>query len=171
MLARRRLFEGLAMLVLALCAQNALAFLDPPYITPANPTVGDSIFLNIYGGKCDVADDGVVWPPPVTQEGNAIKILLTGIHSDDPEWCYFGVGTEIFPIGHFPPGSYTLDVERRYMTVFATWTQETLGIIPFTVAGVPSQPAEAPALGITGLGTLILGLIAATMHRLRERLA
>jgi hypothetical protein len=173
MLARRHLFKDFAILVLAFCAQPAWAFLDPPNIMPASPVVGDFISVNIYGGECDVADDGVTWPPPVTREGNAIKILLTGIHEGDPEWCYFGHGgIQTFPIGNLGPGPYTLDVERRYITVFGTWIQETLGVISFTVANAPSQqPADAPAIGMMGLGALVLGLIAATMHRLRERLA
>jgi hypothetical protein len=148
------------MLVLAFSAQRAWAFLDPPYITPANPTAGDSISVSIYGGECDVADDGVVWPPPVTQEGNAIEILLSGIHEGDPEWCYFGIGTVSYSIGSYSSGTYTLDVERRYMTVFGTWTQETLGVIPFTVAGAPPKaPIEAPASSNTSLAALLAALI------------
>jgi hypothetical protein len=71
----------------------------------------------------------------------------------------------------YPPGSYTLRVNWRYST-FGGWVTETLGIIPFIVANAQSQqPAEAPALGMTGLGALVLALIAATMPQLRERLA
>jgi hypothetical protein len=158
------------MLALALCAQSAWAFLDPPYITPANPMVGDLVSVNIYGGECDFVDGGVVWPPPVTQEGNEITILLRGGHEQDPEFCYFGIGTQTFPVGVYSPGAYTLRVNSRYST-FDGWVTETLGVIPFAVAGIPQEPAEAPTLSLTGLSVLVLGLIAATMHRLRERLA
>ena len=49
--------------------------------------------MKIYGGECDVADDGVVSPPAATQQGNAITILLNGIsHEGDPQFCYFGIG-------------------------------------------------------------------------------
>ena len=168
---RRRAFEGLAMLVLAFSTQRAWAFLDPPYITPVNPTAGDSISVNIYGGECDFADGGVVWPPPVTEQGSELTILLTGGHEEDSEFCCFGVGTFTAPIGIYPPGSYTLRVNWRYST-FGGWVTETLGIIPFIVSNAQSQqPAEAPALGMTGLGALVLALIAATMPQLRERLA
>jgi len=47
-------------LLLALFAAPAWAFLDPPYITPANPTVGDLISVNVYGGECDLLDYGSV---------------------------------------------------------------------------------------------------------------
>jgi hypothetical protein len=157
-------------LAFALCAQRASAFLDPPYLTPASPTAGELVSVNIYGGECDIADDGVVWPPPVTRQGSAITILLMGIHEGDPEFCYFGVGTETNPIGKFPPGNYTLDVERRYGTVFGEWAQETLGIIPFTVSAVPQQQAiETPTLGDVGLTVLLFTLIGAARRVLHKR--
>jgi hypothetical protein len=170
MRSRRR--RGLLAFVLALCTQPAWAFLDPPYLTPANPVAGELVSVNIYGGECDVADTGVIWPAPVTQQGNAVTILLTGIHEGDPEFCYFGIGTNTKSVGRFPPGSYTLDVERRYGTPFGTWAQETLGIIPFTVSAVPQQhPAEAPALSRAGLIALLLALTGAALCVLRKRLA
>jgi hypothetical protein len=169
---RMHRLSGPLVLVLALCAQPASAFLDPPYLTPANPIAGELVSVNIYGGECDVADTGVIWPAPVTQQGNAITILLTGIHEGDPEFCYFSVGTETKPVGRFPPGNYTLDVERRYGTVFSEWAQETLGIIPFTVSAVPQQqPIEAPTLSRAGLTVLLAALIGAVLLNLRKRLA
>jgi hypothetical protein len=164
--------EGLLAFALALCAQPAWAFLDPPYLTPTNPVAGELVSVNIYGGECDIADDGVVWPPPVTQQGNAITILLTGIHESDPEFCYFSLATETKPVGRFPPGNYTLDVERRYGTVFGEWTQETLGVIPFTVSAVPQQQLiETPMLSRAGLTVLLVALIGAVLRNLRKRLA
>jgi hypothetical protein len=162
--------KSLLVLALALCTQRASAFLDPPYITPANPTAGELVSVNIYGGECDLVDDGLVWPPPVTQNGNEITILFTGIHEGDPEWCYYHVGTSTFPVGTFSPGSYVLDVERRYGTVFGEWAQETLGIIPFTVSGA-QQPIEAPTLNLVGFASLLLALITATLRNLRKHLA
>jgi hypothetical protein len=157
---------------LAMCAGRASAFLDPPYITPAKPMAGEVISVNIYGGECDLLDYGIVWPPPITQQGHSITILFSGIHEDDPEWCYYSVGTATVPVGAYPPGSYTLDVERRYMSFSGPWVQETLGIIPFTVSTAPSQqPIEAPTLSIAGLGVLGLTLLAAMLRDLRKRLA
>jgi hypothetical protein len=62
--------SGLSFLLRATAAP---AFLDPPYITPASPTAGDLISVNIYGGECDLVDMGIVLPP-ITQQGNAITI-------------------------------------------------------------------------------------------------
>ena len=168
----RHCLRSLLAVALALCAQRASAFLDPPYLTPANPVAGELVSVNIYGGECDLVDMGINWPPPVTQQGNEITILFTGIHEGDPEFCYYGVGTATYPVGTFPPGSYTLDVERRYGTPFGTWAQETLGIIPFTVSVAPQQqPVAAPALTSAGVIALLLALIGAALRNLRKRLA
>jgi hypothetical protein len=166
---RRRAFEGLAMLVLAFSTQRAWAFLDPPYITPVNPTAGDSISVNIYGGECDFADGGVVWPPPVTEQGSELTILLTGGHEEDPEFCYFGVGTFTAPIGIYPPGAYILRVNWRYST-FSGWVTETLGVIPFTIAGVPPKPpVEAPASSNASLALLLAALTGMAWFGLGQR--
>ena len=156
--------------LLALFAAPAWAFLDPPYVTPAHPAAGDAISVSIYGGECDLVDMGINWPPPVTLQGNTITILFTGIHEDDLEWCYFSVGTATYPVGAYPAGSYTLDVERRYMSSTGPWIQETLGVIPFTVTGgaLPPAPVSAPTLGIAGLSTLLLTLAGFAVQTLRK---
>jgi hypothetical protein len=61
-------------------------------------------------------------------------------------------------------------VERRYGT-FNGWVTETLGVIPFTVRGASQQPIEMPMFSIAGLSVLLLGLIAISLLRLRERLS
>jgi hypothetical protein len=167
---RVRRLSGLFLLTLSGGVSPAWAFLDPPYVTPANPVAGDLISVDIYGGECDLLDYGIVWPPPVTRQGNAITILFTGVHEGDPEWCYYSVGTATAPVGRYPAGSYTLDVERRYGTPSGTWAQETLGIVPFTVAGAPpAQPISTPTLSTTGLAGLLLVMIIAGARALRQR--
>jgi hypothetical protein len=147
-------------LLLALFAPHAWAFLDPPYIVPTHPSVGDAISVSIYGGECDLVDLGIEWPPPVTQQGNEITIHFTGHHETNPELCYFGIGTATYPVGTYPAGSYTLHVERRYMSFTGPWMQETLGVVPFTVTGgvPPPAPVSAPTLSIPGLSLLLLAL-------------
>lgn len=160
----------LLLVVLVTFAQPARAFLDPPYITPVHPTAGEAILVNIYGGECDLADSGPVWPPPVTQEGNELTIHLTGSHHTDPEWCYFSIGTETYPVGVYPAGAYVLNVERRYMSASGVWIYETLGIVPFTVtAGTPPFPTvAAPSLNLGGLSVLLLLLASIAACRLRR---
>lgn len=162
--------KGLLVFGLALWGQHAFAFIGPPYITPANPMAGDTISVNVYRGECDVLNIGIV-PPIIEQHGSNITALFTGIHEGDPEWCFYSIGTETVPIGSYPPGSYTLNVERRYGNPFGSWTQETLGIIPFTVSGAPpQQPIEAPTLSMAGFGGLLLTLIAVALLALRRKI-
>ena len=155
-------------LLLTLFAGPAWAFLDPPYITPVHPAAGDAISVSIYGGQCDLVHDGVEWPPPVTQEGSEITILFRGIHETNPELGYFGIGTATYPVGTYLAGSYTLHVERRYMSFTGPWIHETLGVIPFTVTGGAPAPVSAPTLGIAGLSTLLLTLAGFAVQTLRK---
>ena len=154
-------FKGLLALALALCAQPASAFSIRRTSRRRIQPLVDAVSVNVYGGECDVLNIGIV-PPVAEQHGREITILFTGIHEGDPEWCYFSLATESFPVGTYPPGSYTLQVDRRYSTVFGTWVRETLGIIPFTVTGAPSaQPIAAPTLSTAGLAGLLLMVIGA----------
>ena len=164
-----RLAVSFLVLSLTAWAMPAWAFLDPPYITPADPAADDLISVSIYGGECDVVDDGITWPPPVTRQGSEITIHFTGIHEEDPEFCYYGIGTATYSVGTYPLGSYTLHVERRYGT-FNGWVTETLGVIPFTVTGTPpAQPIPTPTLSVTGLESLLLMLVGAASIGLRHR--
>lgn len=164
----------LLVLLLTTFAQPASAFLGPPYLTPAQPTAADAVLVNVYSDQCDMVDVGIPWPPPVTRQGNGITILFTGVHEEDPEFCYFGVGTSSYPVGTFPPGSYALDVERRYVSFSGSWVQETLGILPFTVTGVtspPPAPVSTPTLGIPGLSILLFALASLAAWCLHSRRA
>lgn len=40
-------------LLLALPSTSVRAFWDPPYLTPAHPTAGDELSVNIHLGVCD----------------------------------------------------------------------------------------------------------------------
>lgn len=165
-----RHLTSLLVLALASCVQRASA-LDPPYITPANPVAGEPISVVVRGDRCDLIEDGVVWPPPVTQQGSVITILFNGAREGDPEFCYFSTDAIAYPVGSYPAGSYTLRVNWRYGT-FSGWLIETLGVIPFTVSAAPSQqPMEAPTLSVAGLGVLALVLLVAMLRDLRARLA
>lgn len=163
-------FVYLLVFALTPCAQRALA-LDPPYITPANPVVGEPISVVVRGDACDLIEDGVVWPPPVTQQGSVITILFNGIREGDPEFCYYSSDARAYPVGVYAAGSYTLQVNWRYGT-FSGWVIDTLGVIPFTVSATPAQqPIEAPTLSIGGLGVLALTLLVPMLRELRRRLA
>ena len=160
--------HALLMMILALLAQPAKAFFDPPYITPAQPAAGLPVSLNIYGGVCD-AIVGLPGYPQITQQGNSIRILFFGIHYGDPEFCNLGTGTATAPIGSYPPGAYTLQVDFRYIGAGGSFVVDTLGIVPFTVTGTAAAPTAVPVLDIAGAIILVTTLACCALRRLRSK--
>ena len=160
----RRLAIQLVLTLVASFTQPAHAFFDPPWITPAHPTVGETVSINIRGGVCDAifGEDGY---PQITQEGNAIRMRWYGQHWPEGSGvllCSFPIGTLVAPLGAYPAGSYTLTVELAYLDFFGVPSIYTIGVVPFTVAGTPT-PVAAPvpaidAAGGTALLLLMLGL-------------
>ena len=159
----------LALLLALLCAltsQPAQAFIDPPYITPTAPVAGEMISVNIRYGVCDLIFDIF----ERTQDGNAIRIVLSGVHYDDPFMCNLGDGvTGVYPVAAYPPGSYTLQVDFFYYSTTGIPETVTLGIVPFTVAAAPVAAVPAPVNGHIALGFLMFVLLALSTRRLRTR--
>lgn len=156
-------------LPLLLLADAAAAFLDPPYLTPEHPMAGDTVSVSIYGGVCD-AIVGIPGYPRISQEGSHIRIVLWSVSYHDSGLCNIPIGTMTYPIGAYPAGSYTLQVDRDYFDGAGDPRTESLGAIPFTVArngGVP-QPVAAPALDACGLALLLLGLIGIVSWELKH---
>ena len=150
--------------------QTAHAFIDPPWITPAQPRAGETVSVNIRMGGCDVTAERPGYPQ-ITQAGNAIRILEYGHHWDDAELCIWGVGTSIDPIGAFSPGDYTLTVDFIYYNYPDGYATITLGVIPFTVTGAPPAvpvPASHP-LGLFALSFLMSGLATWALRMRRRR--
>jgi hypothetical protein len=145
---------------LFLFANTAAAFLDPPYLTPEHPTAGDTVSVNIHGGVCDAIGS---WPgyQAISQNGIQIRIVLWSITYHDSGLCNLPIGTATIPVGVYPAGSYTLQVNRDYLGFGGDTLTESLGVIPFSVAGNGSlpEPVAAPALDACGLTLLLLGLI------------
>lgn len=127
----------IGLVFLTCLSSDATAFFDPPYIVPASPTVGQQVFVEIHGGYCDTII-GSPGYPQITREGNSIRMLFFSAHEDLIEWCIYGEGTASEPVGSFPAGSYTLQVDRNYQTFFGDVT-ETLGVVPFTGRGPRQQ--------------------------------
>src|SRR5690606_18346280 len=106
--------DSAVLVLVTFFAQAAHAFIDPPWISPANPLAGEAVSVNIRLGICDafVGRDGF---PQVSLEGNHIHVVEYGDHYEDgDEPCIFGVGTATHAIGAHPPGDYTLTVDMVY---------------------------------------------------------
>jgi hypothetical protein len=146
------------LLLVFLALRPAHAFVDPPWITPENPQAGETVYVNLHYGVCDAI---IVYPipPQITQSGSAVRILFWSSHNTDPILCNVPIGTGATAIGSFPPGSYTLQVDRWYQDELGEGTiTETLGVLPFTVEG-GAAPTPLPALGLPLL--VVLGALVA----------
>ena len=155
-------------LLLMLFAHTAHAFFDPPYITPVAPVAGGAVSVNIRAGVCDAlgADPGY---PQITQNGNAIRILLTGVHTDNSDFCIYPIGTATYQVGAYPAGSYTLQVDFLYDAFPFGPTVITLGVVPFTVAGAPASAVPAPTNSPLALLALFLVVASVALWVLRGR--
>jgi len=153
--------------VFTLAAPKAHAFFDPPWITPAVPRAGEVVSVNIRGGECD----GIIFQqgyPQITQVGNSIRIVEYGIHVDTVDFCIYPIGILTEPVGPFPPGDYTLTVDFTYDGYPFGLTTITLGVIPFTVAGV-TPAAPVPASNASGRLALLILVAGGALLALRRR--
>ena len=101
-------------------------------------------------------------------EGQHILFSVRGIHEDDVGWCIHGEGTYTDPIGSYPPGTYVLTVEMRYIDFFAQPQVLTIGTISFTVQGSAPSLMPVPATGsiaVIVLLVLIAGMAARSIRR------
>lgn len=157
-----------ALLLLCFFAlRPAQAFVDPPWITPENPQAGEEVFVHLRYGICDAIGIAPI-APEITQVGNSVRILFWSTHDTDPILCNVPIETGSAPIGTFPPGAYTLQVDRWYQNGLAGGTvTETLGVLPFTVEGGIAQPTAVPALGWPLL--IVLAVLVAVLVRSQLR--
>lgn len=148
--------KNLAVIALVAFAPSAHAFIDPPYITPQHPTAGEEIFINIRAGVCD-GIGSISGYPQVIRSGNDIRIVLWSDSFTDPILCNFPVGTSTYSIGEYGPGVYSLQVDRQYFGTFGETLSETLGVIPFAIAGGGTQPVALPTSNTVSL--IVLGFV------------
>jgi hypothetical protein len=162
----RRIAPALAV-VFALAASDAQAFFDPPWIAPAVPRAGEPVSVNIRGGICDGIFSRPGYPQ-ITRNGNAIRLLEYGHHWETTDLCVYDIGTLVEPIGAFESGEYTLAVDFIYDNYPFGYETVTLGVIPFTVAGI-TPAASIPALSPLCKLMLLMLLPCAALLALRRR--
>lgn len=96
-----------------------------------------------------------------------VEELYRAVSYNSPELCFWPVGTATVPVGVYPVGAYTLQVDRIYSDVGGNTIVETLGLRPITVAGAAAPVLPVPALHWAGIYILVLMVIgAATISRL-----
>ncbi len=133
-----------------------MAFVDQPNLVPANPVAGQTVSVSIRAGLCDaiVSEPGY---PLVTQRGNTIRVLVASIHKTG--YCSFPTLTVTSPVGTYPAGSYTLQVDRIYTDASGQSVIETLGVLPMEVRASGTAAIPVPALGPSGFAVLIAALL------------
>jgi hypothetical protein len=167
MTSNRVLYTTVALL-LATLPSSTRAFFDPPWITPAAPRVGDVVSASFRMGDCDarVEEPGF---PQITRTGNAIRLVVYGVHEDTAELCVYPAATGTESIGTLEAGSYTLTVDFIYDDYLLGPTVINLGVIPFTVVGTMSA-VPVPILSSASALVLLLVLCGVSVWRLKHRL-
>ena len=163
----KRCATSVVALLFALCAHSALAFFDPPWITPAAPRAGEVASANIRMGICDAI---VFTPgyPQITRQGNAIRIVEFGDRVPSEDYCIYPILTTTESIGSLLAGDYVLTVDFVYDNYPLGLTTITLGVIPFTVTGV-TPTAPVPASTPPGMFLLLVLISGAALWGLRVR--
>lgn len=155
--------RGIALVVLCFAsfAQTALAFVDPPWIAPTNPAAGQPVTVHILAGRNDDGCDAVLSAfgyPQIHQDGSVVTLTAFGSRETDSEICStYGTGTYDVPLGSFAPGSYTVQVDYRYVGFSGLLQTERIGSLPLTAAPLAALSVPAPRLG--GWGPVVLLLI------------
>jgi hypothetical protein len=127
--------------VLVSVVQVAHAFVDPPLLVPTNLAAGQTISIDITAGVCDAFTTD---PATIARSGNSIHMTLQAVSAPPAsDFCIYPTGTYAFAVGAFDPGVYLLQVDRVYIGPNGLVTQ-TLGVLPFAVAGPASLPALDP---------------------------
>lgn len=150
----------LAVVSIACFSSAANAYLTLDAIVPASPQVGETVAARVRAGICDGVIESPGYPQ-VSQAGNVIRLLLDTLQYDDPILCNIDEGTANIPFGEFPAGDYVLQLDRHYVNFFGSHIIETVGTLPFSVAG-GAVVTPLPALGPGCLLVLALGLFALT---------
>ena len=144
---------GIALLLVLAGGGTAQAYFNPPTISPANPVAGEPISMQIFGGECDIFEDGPN-ETDLVRVGSSITMTIDGAHADDPMLCFPDVGTWTYPVGGLPAGQYTLEVQFRYAYPGGPIV-ESLGTVSFSV----TPPAATPVPSTTSGGGLLLTLL------------
>lgn len=143
----------------AALAWPAEAFVGPPTLDPDVAQSGQVVHLRLTTGICDGVPGGAN-NPAISVNGFAIDVLIEGSRRFDPILCPFPIINHVWPIGSFSHGSYNVTVRYRFTPFGLPTVIETLGVLPLEVLGGPiAQPQPVPAIGLSPLFALVLGMM------------
>lgn len=158
-------------LLLPLFSSAARAEFGVPYVTPSSPVAGEALSVNIYVHQQEYCDAILSIPgyPQITREGGEITILFYGSRYESMDTCQYMPGLATESIGIYPPGTYRLTVNLRYGNAGGEFVTDTLGVVPFTVSAVPSEPVAVSAWNRLSAISCVLLLLICGVAALRGR--
>jgi hypothetical protein len=154
-----RFLGVIAALVLGMASMPARAYLTLDAVVPDSPVAGEIVSARISDGFCDVYVEHEGYPQ-ITQTGNTVRMVIYTLQFDDPILCITEPATGDTPIGAFPPGSYTFQLDRYIVPMLGPHYIETVGTRTFVVSGPPSAPTALPALSLGSLFVMVLSVLA-----------
>ena len=152
-------------------ATDAQAFVDPPILMPEHAIPGETVSVHLSYGECDgiIEWDGY---PQITHTAGGVRLVVYMHHIPDIDWCVFPPLTRTIAIGEFPPGTYSVQVDRSYHDEINGFVTENLALLPFVIFGdqvpVPLSTDGAVSLGVLLLGLLLLAGIALRSNELAD---
>ncbi len=140
--------------MLLVWASSAKAFVDPPVITPENPTTETPITVSIRYGVCDALIDYTI-----ETVGTAVELRITKIPTQSDPFCNVPVTTSTFELpllsaGQHPLTIYFQDIDPPGLPP-VIWFQTTLTVTSGAIQPVPSISGWLPLLLLVS-GVLII---------------
>ena len=133
------------------------SIVDTPVFVPVSPAVGQTVNVEVHGYACVLYLTPPDTPYDVMRNGGAVTLTVRAVVSPDQDFCIYPTQTELYSIGSFLPGHYTVTVRAQYTNFFNQPITQTLGTLEFTV----QAPERVPTLSGWGQFLLVLSLGAA----------
>lgn len=151
----------LASLCLLCVGPQVNAYINPPSLSPSDPTAGQPVSIVTDAGGCDAI---AVEPgyPHVSQSGSSIRVVFLAFRFTDPIQCNLipTVSPQVF--GSYPPGDYDVTVAVFYYDGFGNPQTEDIGVLPMRVSAAATAPVSASTLSPLSLFILGLSIVAVT---------
>lgn len=82
---------ALIMGAVCLCALStsvmAQTIVDTPILNPPAPLAGQTVHVELHGIPCVFYFSGPDYPPVVSRNGNAVRLVVQAYVSSDPDFC------------------------------------------------------------------------------------
>lgn len=150
----RRVLVLLALLV----SSNAYCYIDPPTFTPASPSAGEEVFINVRFGGCD---GYLSQPPTITRFGDTVEIIYATVRNN---FCIVPPATLTSSLGIFAAGTYAVVVKRNDVLAQPPLLS-TVGTYTLLVRqGVTATPVPTLSMGSL-LALVFFAMVAVALFR------